>query len=347
MVYCLYIISLIGFFFPRSKKAFWMEAISMTLFYGGYHGGIDLDNYIWQYENEWMTDWGFQKLYSAGNILFHSMGVSFEWYHMVLTGFSVLLLAIVIQKLSEEPAYVLSIVSLFVYVENGWQLKSMAAASFIVWALFWYFKKIFGQKRKLKNILLYILLIFIAMQFHYMAVFFLAFLVQPIIADHFSKIFAVDLGLFFLLPMALTQMSVFAKSLTNYLTPVSMASFGVTVLWHLVGAMIIYHADTQAKKRRETGKNFYLEGTKIMLLLLPFYYYANVAARLYRIWIIFMAIYISGKNKRRCYIEKDRFYFDIYIGGSYFFWFFVLFWLQGQEPIIFHVLKDNLFNSIL
>lgn len=35
--------------------------------------------------------------------------------------------------------------SIFVYAENGWQLKSMLATVFIVLALYWYKEKFMGK----------------------------------------------------------------------------------------------------------------------------------------------------------------------------------------------------------
>lgn len=57
----LYLIPLLGLVFPRSKKICAIQIAAISLFYGGYVGNIDIDNYIWQYNNDYMTDWGFSN----------------------------------------------------------------------------------------------------------------------------------------------------------------------------------------------------------------------------------------------------------------------------------------------
>ena len=135
----------------------------------------------------------------------------------------------------------------------------------------------------------------------------------------------------------------YIPALSNYMSPISLPSFLVTVVWQILGGLIIYWlASSGGENFLQTS--FYLDGTKIMFLLLPFYFYANVATRIYRIWIIFMAIYAAHRNREQLRIEKNRFIFDAYILCSYFFWFILLPVLQGGESIIVNVINNNILN---
>lgn len=154
------------------KKICAIQIAAISLFYGGYVGNIDIDNYIWQYNNDYMTDWGVQQLYSYVSIFFHKMGMPFGVYHLLITFISILIISMVIFKLTSEPGYVLCVIAFFVYAENGWQLKSMLATIFIVLALYWYKEKIYGKRVVLKNILVYLILVFLATQFSFFVIIF-------------------------------------------------------------------------------------------------------------------------------------------------------------------------------
>lgn len=339
----LYLIPLLGLVFPRSKKICVMQIAAISLFYGGYIGNIDLDNYIWQYNNDYMTDWKVQRLYSYVSIFFHKMGMPFNIYHWIITFISILIISIIIFKLTYEPGYVLCVTAFFVYAENGWQLKSMLATVFIVLALYWYKEKIYGKRVRLKNVFVYLILIFLATQFHFLSIFFVVFLFQPLIAKYFAQVLISDFLLLLIIRIVLPLAAGYIPALSNYLSPISFSSFGITVVWQILGGGIIYwFATSDDENLLQTA--FYLDGTKIMLLLLPFYFYANVATRIYRIWIIFMAIYASHKNRELLRVEKNRFLFDAYILCSYFFWFILLYALQGRESIIVNAIQNNILN---
>lgn len=339
----LYLIPLLGLVFPRSKKICAIQIAAISLFYGGYVGNIDIDNYIWQYNNDYMTDWGGQQLYSYVSIFFHKMGMPFGVYHLLITFISILIISMVIFKLTSEPGYVLCVIAFFVYAENGWQLKSMLATIFIVLALYWYKEKIYGKRVVLKNILVYLILVFLATQFHFLSLFFIVFLFQPLLAKYFMQVLAGDVLMLLVVRGALPIAAGYIPALSNYMSPISLPSFLVTVVWQILGGLIIYWlASSGGENFLQTS--FYLDGTKIMFLLLPFYFYANVATRIYRIWIIFMAIYAAHRNREQLRIEKNRFIFDAYILCSYFFWFILLPVLQGGESIIVNVINNNILN---
>lgn len=351
----LFLITLLGLLVPKSKILACIEIIAMSLFYGGYNGTIDLPNYIWQYENDWMIDDSpLQKLYFFMGIFFHNIGISFEGYHLIITAISLMLISYVIFKLTDQIAYVLSMISVFVYFENGWQLKTMMATCFIVVALYWFYKRIyisrFNTVKKNTDVLIFLALLFIAAQFHFLSVFFLLFLLMSFFKGHFARVMALDICSLAFIGTLMVQISSYIPMIENYISPISFSVFLITALWQILGYFILfgYNNSNELKTEDKFGL-FVKDGSLVVMLLIPFYYYANVATRIYRIWIIFMIIYAAKLYRKHFVFDKKRILFDIYIIGSSMFWFYIMFKIQGNDPLIYELLNNNIFlvNDIL
>ena len=344
----LFLITLLGLLFPKNKTFACIEIIAMSLFYGGYNGIIDLGNYVWQYENNWMTDSPLQKLYSFMSIFFHNIGMSFEWYHLTITAISLIVISYIISKLTDQIAYVLSMISIFVYMENGWQLKTMMATCFIVVALYWFYKRIYtcelNTVKKILNIIIFLTLIFIAAQFHFMSVFFLLFLFISFIRGHFTRVIVVDIFAFPVVGTLLIKVSNYLPMIGNYVLPISFPVFVMTGLWQILGYFILFGYNNSIKSQtKDKFGLFARDGSLVVMLLIPFYYYANVATRIYRVWIIFMVIYAARLFRKQLTFEKRRILFDMYIIGSSIFWFCIMFKLQGKAPLICELINNNSF----
>lgn len=342
----LFLITLLGLLFPKNKAIAWIEIIAMSLFYGGYNGTIDLTNYIWQYENKWVTDSLLQKFYCYLSIFFHNAGMSFELYHLTITAVSLILILYIASKLTEQIAYVLSMISVFVYIENGWQLKTMMATCFIVVALYWFYKRIYtceiNSVKKSKDVIIFLLLVFIAAQFHFLSVFFLSFLFISFIKGHFARVMVIDICAFAVVGTLLIRVSSYLPMIGNYVSPISFSVFVVTGLWQVMGYFILFFNNNDIQSQTEDKFGLFVkDGTLVLMFLIPFYYYANVATRIYRVWIIFMTIYVTRLFRRQFAFEKRRLFFDMYIIGSSIFWFYILFVLQGKEPLINELINNN------
>lgn len=349
MITVIFILTLLGLLFPKSRLIAWIEIIAMSLFYGGYNGHIDLNNYIWQYQNNWITDSPLQKLYSYTSVAFHCAGISFEAYHFVITVISLVIIAIIVSKMTEQTAYVLSLISIFVYIENGWQLKTMLATSVIVLALYWFYKRIYSKpynsKSVMKDMMIYVILIFVAAQFHFLALFFLAFLFMPIVKGHFVKVIFADLMIFALANVILERAAVYIKMLNNYLSPISLPVFIVAVLWQVLGYFMLVYKSERDKLEIENDciQGFVFDGSLVLMLIMPFYYYTTGVTRIYRIWIIFIAVYASKLSRKKFLVNIKRLILDAYVIGSSIFWFYVMFKFRGTEPLITNLIKDNFF----
>lgn len=342
----LFLITLLGLLFPKNKAVAWVEIIAISLFYGGYNGTTDLPNYIWQYENNWMTDSPLQKLYSFMSIFFHNTGISFKGYHLIITMISLILILYITSKLTYQVAYVMSMISIFVYIENGWQLKTMMATCFIVIALYWFYKRIYSSElntvKKNVDVIVFLVLIFIAAQFHFLAIFFSLFLFISFIKGHFARVIVIDICAFAVVGTLLISVSSYLPMIGNYVSPISFSVFVVTGLWQILGYFILFFNNNDIQSQVEDKFALFVkDGTLVLMLLIPFYYYANVATRIYRVWIIFMIIYATRLFRKQFVLDKRRLLFDMYIIGSSIFWFYFVLKMQGKNPLIYELINNN------
>ena len=343
----LFLITLLGVLFPANRVIAWIVIIAMSLFYGGYNGTIDLPNYIWQYENEWKPDFSLQMLYSFLSVYFHNSGISFECYHVMITAISLIVILYITSKLTNQIAYVLSMVSVFVYIENGWQLKTMMATSIIVVALYWFYKRIYIYKREVitKNtyIITFLMLIVLASQFHFLALFFLSFIFIMYIKDHFIRVIIIDLFIFLLSGTILIRISSYIPMIGEYLSQISLPVIIMTVLWQIWGYFILFY-NNNIEYIPENRFGFFVKyGTLVLMLIIPFYFYTIVVMRLYKIWLIFMIIYASTLFRKKLIFEKRRLLFDIYIIGSSIFWYYIMFMMNGEETLLYELMSNNFY----
>lgn len=345
MLHLLYLICFLGFIFPKSKVLFAFQLVTILIIFGGYNGDLDLNFYREQYYTHYVPTGFFQKFFSYLFIFFENCNFSFEIVHLLIVLFSVLLLSIIICKLTDKIAYVLLIVIIFPFFENGWQLKNCIAMSIILLALYWFYCNILSKEGSIFNYIIYILLLLLASQFHYVAVFFLSFLFINIKSNHLL-IFCIfiDCLIIFFSRAIIEYCSKYMSSLNSYEDPISTISFLITALWQIIGTTIIY---INSRKNNCQFNQFLIKGSFIMLLIIPFYEFSLVTMRLYKIWMVFAAIGFSYNNYSpiRCKLEKHRLIFNIYVIFSHVFYYIILPYLSHRD-ILFQILfNDNFFMN--
>ena len=348
----LFLITLLGLLFPENKVAAWMVIVAMTLFYGGYNGTTDLPNYIWQYENEWAPDFMFQKLFSSISVYFHNFGVSFECYHVIITAFSLIIILYITSKLTNQITYVLSMISVFVYIENGWQLKTMMATSVVVVALYWFYKKIYTDKlldaiKKNIYMIAFGALIVIAAQFHFFAMFFLLFVFIFYIKGHVIRVFLIDIVMFILSGVILIRALSYIPMLVEYVSPISLPVFMLMVVWQMLGYYILFYSNNDIESGGDNRFGLFVkDGTLLLMTIIPFYFYTTVAMRIYKVWIIFMIIYATNFLRKKLLFGQRRLLFDMYIIGSSIFWYYIIPQMQGEETLIYDLMSNNFFLGV-
>ncbi|SUB23862.1 EpsG family protein [Avibacterium avium] len=342
----MYLICFFGFVFPKSKTIFYLQIISSLIIFGGYDGDLDLNFYREQYNSNYLPSSIFQKLFSYLLIAFSYYDIPFYIVHFFIVLLSIVLISIVIYKLTDYIAYALSIVLLFPFFENGWQLKSCIAMGVITLALYWFYINIFNKKISLLNSLIYVGLLYIASQFHYMSVFFLSFLLINIKSNNLLFfIFLIDLFIFCYSKTIINYFSQYMPSLEAYTTPISIISFLTVSLWQIIGTIIVYF---NRQENNNKFNQFILKGSFIMLLLLPFYEFSLITMRLYKIWIIFMGISISYNlyfTKSR--LKTQAYFFSIYIIFSHMFFYILLPYILNKDLLPIVLFNDNFFISSL
>lgn len=138
MLYLLTVGLLSGFVFPKSKRCFYIVTVCAILMLGGYNGSLDLMFYREQYDTGYVYPGFTQKLFSYILNSFHNLGVSFSAFHLIYTAVAMVLIAFFVNKMTKQPAYAMSVVCPFAFVELGWQMKYLGTIVVLTCALFFY-----------------------------------------------------------------------------------------------------------------------------------------------------------------------------------------------------------------
>lgn len=344
MSYLFYAVFLLGFLFPRSKKVLFMELAAAVLLFGGYCGNLDLNNYRWQYNTDFVTSGYTQKIFSVFAITFHKLGFSFEFFHFMLTVTALAAIAWCICRFSAQPAYAAGIVCTFSLIESGWQMRTLMATGAAVAALCWYYLKIYRQGKSLaKNYIIFILLVMAAVQCHYMAAFFIVFLPLKKINDkQLFKMVLFFIAAVFIFADSLIKASVLLiPEMGKYLGHIHLWSTAVTIAWQLIGTVIVLFSK---KRNADAFEQFVKQGTVLMMLLIPFYSYTTIVTRIFRIWIVFIAVYISRLKRNGSIVNVNRLIYDCYNFGSVFYFFYFVQRFRGYGPTILELLNNNMFG---
>lgn len=358
------LITLLGYLFPRSKGVFLLEIIQLIILLGGYNGAIDLVHYKNVYTNEIMKSEMTERLYNVLSLLFHRMGFSFESYHFIITVLAIGLIAYVVNKLSKEPALSMSLIVGYCTLEYAWQLKTMIAASIVVFAL--YCLRKYRLERRWKKYILYLLLILLAVQFQFSTIFFLVFLAMDYISFKEFKygiIVAVG-GIWVLLDVLLNIAAIYIPTLESYIShgyrnPILVLGY---CFWHLSSTIIIcWSVRTLRRKRiqqlngaQEEGQLsatkqldqeisqdvFIYKGNLLMLMAMPFYSVTTVADRLIRIWFLFCWTYPTELHRTGAKVSLPKSLVCLYSVASTVFFHFIISYFTRRE---YTFMEDNLF----
>lgn len=282
-----YMLSIIGVFVRKSNKLLWFCVfLSCIVVYGGYNGDLDLDNYRVLFESTespyGIYQFGFWKL---GNIAYE-LGIPFEIFHIILTSFTLLVICIITKKYGGDIGYVLGVSGIYSFVELGWQLKTVAAMSFILLALNYYVDNIFEQKTCLKYTV-YGFGIFLAMQMHFLSLFFILIVLSSCKFLKIKLFLVIGIVLMLIMPWLISVLSIFVHEINNYQKILNPLIIIVALIYQFFGMIISYNM-----KKRVNAKivDFVYKANIIFLLLCPCYMFSLVSMRIYKIFFIFEII---------------------------------------------------------
>lgn len=346
MIYLIAALLFLGFCFPKSKICFYTESAALAIVLGGFNGELDLNNYRHRYELELMPFEWEQIMYSGISTFFHRIGVNFEWYHFILTVITVLVIAVCVRSLTEHSAYAMSLISTFALLETAWQLKTLTAMGMSVIALWWHYHKIYLKDHPARTYkAIFLVMVFIASQFHYLALFFVLFLFvkkRNSVFFMIKNMLVLDIAVFCLSDVGIRVASRFFYSLHRYTQPMSLPSIMITVVWQIFAIAIVYCAQ---KNHNDAFGSWILQGTLLFMLLIPMYKYTVVATRIFRIWMIFIAVYMSRLQKHGVRVSLYRILYDAYNIGSLMYWFVFVNVYNGMESSIRYLLTNNVLCS--
>lgn len=338
-------IGLLGYFMQRSKVVFIVETMLLIAMIGGYCGDIDLNFYRNYYNLEVINEDITERLYSMISIPFHRMGMTFEQYHVLLAVLSIGLIAYVVYKMSNRPAFCMSCLVGFSTIEYGIQIKAMCAAAITVYAIYFLF---YASEKMLlsKRIFWYCIIIVIACGFHFVSAFF--FVMPFALIKHFDKlkkwIVIGSVALTFSIPVLGNLALAFNSGLITYIGKYRAPHVLVgMVLWQVSGMFIVALLYRQIKRggsnRVQIAQLIY-NGTWLMVAMMPFYTLTTVAIRMVRTWSVFYFILASYAPEEKGKLSTYKTLMILYGIGSFVLHYIVL---QPELLALKEILNHNIF----
>ncbi|MDD3204918.1 MAG: EpsG family protein [Lachnospiraceae bacterium] len=352
---------LLGFLKKKSKAVFLFEVAMLSLFTGLYNGNIDLYYYRREYVNNFISASPFDKMYEYLAIISYKLGMSFSFFHFLITLISICVFAYVIKKWSKQPALCVSLLFGFTTFEYAFQLKAMTSSAVIILAIYIYFQNISSKKRQI----IFTFLIFIATGFHFFAIIFLILLLIPYFELRMIKsiicLFAIIGSIF--IPFIMKVLQNIIPDVVVYSRILSVKTFSLSVFWQIAGVIIcnylLHIRGIREKKYTLKMINNLIEpngfliyiGSILLLVSVPFYWFTNVMLRVPRVWFVLYSILASNckgslEGGAIYRIRIPNIFKEIFITYNLFSFiaFYILF---TKADLLSSYLADNIFLNLL
>lgn len=348
----------LGSLYPRSKKLFYLITVLMMVLEGGYDGNVDLNIYRLSYEGAWSaTSKTDLYIFHALEKACYSIGIPFQIFCLILGAISVFLIAYVVYKISDKPAFVMASITGFAMLENMAQKKTLYATAILIFALYFFFLRMYGRPRyRVRDIVVYTLLIITATGMHYFAIIFIGFLVCGKMNDKsmLRVVVLADFVLLFFENFLLSKLSIFFTSLTTYtdiehVKPISTLMY---ITWQVIGTVIIirqYKREMRNQAMEEYSMkllHFVYLGSILMLIILPFYFVSGVTSRIFRAWFIFILISQGVFSRHNFTVNIKELPMGLYNWGSLIWFYMVMFVLTGRGAMTYFItelVENNIF----
>lgn len=331
----------------KSNILFCINTGLIIFFVGGYNGTFDLNNYKLIYEAGMLRTSIYEGLYSYVAFLFHELGVTFYWFHFLMSMFSIMLIAYVVSKLADEKAYVMALMIGFSTIEYAIQFKTLCAAAIIIYAIyFWLSTKLMGWKKYV----IYSMLILLGLGFHFVSAFFLLIMFGDLIKRKYLKYYIFGgIAVFMLFYSGLFDtVLMFIPELSQYVGKYrSIKTFLGTCAWQISGYATVYLINRylcrrigQEDKRKQLAQGIYY-GSTVMLFTLPFYLLTTVAIRIIRIWSVFYYIQAAMIKEKKGHLNIYKFLMTAYSFASFILFYVIL--VPHTGSVVVEVLTHNMF----
>lgn len=296
---CCVILIILSIIFPKSKMIMVLDLIGHVVILGGYNGRYDISLYKNRYNSEFIMPGTFEKLYDYMAIGFRRSGISFEWFHIIVTATCLIVITIIICKITDKTTLVLGLMFGYSMIEYALQIQWLVASAIVIVSIFFFYKNIYCKEPKWKDYIIFILLIIFAVEFHFAAIYFLILLAGKIIPKRYFKKICIlgTLGLFLVLNGFLAFFLKYIPSLTEYIGSNRRISvFLVMTIWEIIGIYII-EKNSNIIVKQETGYShivdFVKDMTWLMLFVIPIFSVSTIVDRVFHVWFIMYFCTIS------------------------------------------------------
>ena len=314
------LLGLLGLVRKKSAYVSFLIFVFVVIAFGWNYDNPDYENYLLKYE--WKdgeifltAEIGFNFLCYIGN----SLHLSFQEFRLFIGIISYLLLYLSIKKISYNLGLVASIYLLFFLFIDVTQIRNLLSFTIVLFA----FVKYIRDDSKIRDIILYTILVIIASSIHFSSIFFLVFIfaLKDIKIIH-VLVFA-GLAGFFNTVIYLFLENYFDKIL-NYTedTASTIAAIGFSFI-QVLNYWII---SAFMKKTRRSKLNMIsvisprmqeiiLKCNMLLISLIPFYFTGAIFTRLFRFTALINIIYLSNLIPRK---RKFKYILALIIYALYF-----------------------------
>lgn len=362
----MYIISaliiLINLIFNRNKYVTIISGVFLWIGMSFNNTIVDRAQYRRMYANplKYNEEWGYTHL----QLIAGKLGLSFQAFFAILIGICLALAIYTIIKNTPYPGIVIALYFIFPYLMDAAQVRSFLSAC-IITALIPLL-----LKRNIKNVLLYIVGIFIASLFHYSAYFFFLLLITyllswKIIMPLFIALALILMGnIFNLLEFLANILPFLSNKIDRYLNPelltnhAELRSYAIYLLTLFVltivtGLILNNYQDgsEEVVNRRSITRvsqhqamaDLMLKLDSILMIVLPLISIAVSYDRVIRTVLIIHYVYFSKVFSTSLpKLVKVLYFITLLIFVLYYFWFFIysrfpaaVFWPFFQGNLIF------------
>ncbi|MFC0229270.1 EpsG family protein [Serratia aquatilis] len=276
--------------------------IALVLYGGNYWNG-DRDAYELYYQRDSIAPWGIELLYGYLNIFFHSMGVPFQTFQVIVAFFTIFLTSIYLKKVSLYFS-----ISFFAYFLLMFPLDYVLMRTSLAYAIVLNAFLLLYDNKKIQ----FSILIVIATLIHQSAFIFLIFVVNN--KNHENiKVCKYTFYATFLIIISqlLTHYGLLAEKIVNHFSyyQTTWKTIVGSLFFHILSVYLIVF-DEKNRSNQVKYQKFIRNINIISLLLLCLYFQADIFVRVFRLLVFINIVYLLQSI---CITKKSTYYGSFYI----------------------------------
>lgn len=309
MIWIILLLLLVAIFNKKSKKITLCLFILMFILMGLNTSNADYS----MYHNLYLK-YGISKTYLNTEIIFqymckliYSFGKDYNYFLIIYSLIGLTFMYLSVKKLAKYPALVATLYLIFSFFLDAVQIRHFMSSSIICYGLTFLLK----ENRKTKDILKYFVLNILAIGFHYMALFYLLFLLLPLLENKKIKNILIKIIIPASLIFLMINTNLFIKILSFIIPQTKIEAYFLSGSWKIstiitlilimvqlipLFILILFKGNEQNKLIKRT-----IVLNILLILVTPFYFYTVEFGRVFRgiILIDYIALtnQLNNKNK--------------------------------------------------